>query len=69
MTADNILDELSNERSRMIKQFMANFLGHEPTREEKRHFVCMHSLTETSIYYKGKLLGKLEYSGFDSFFA
>lgn len=68
MTADSILHELSNERSRRIRDFITNFLGHEPSKEERREFVCMHSLKETTIYHKGMLLGKLEYSGFDLFF-
>jgi hypothetical protein len=67
MAADSILHDLSNERSRLIREFITNFLGHEPTREEKKQFVCMHSLSETMIYHKGKLLGTLEYNIFDPY--
>jgi len=62
MTADNILWEMTNEKSKKIREFLRNFLGHEPSREEKREFTFMHSLNETVIYYQGSLLGYLTFS-------
>ncbi len=61
MLKDNILWEMNNEKSKLIRSFIRNFLGHEPTGEERKQFTFMHSLTETIIYYKGKLLGNLSF--------
>jgi hypothetical protein len=59
MLYDNILWEMANEKSKRIRDFVKEFLGHEPSREERRDFTFMHGLTETIIYYKGRLLGNL----------
>ena len=45
----------------MIKEVITNFLGHEPSPEEKKQFNIMHSLGESNIYYKGVLIGHVAY--------
>jgi len=65
MPHDNILWEMTNEKSKQIRDFIRNYLGHEPTKDERKEFTFMHSLTETIIYYKGKVLGNLTFQIFD----
>jgi hypothetical protein len=61
MLYDNVLWKMTNEKTLMIRYFVSNFLGHEPSSTERKEFLFMHSLTETIIYHKGILLGNLKF--------
>jgi len=61
MSEKNILMKMSIEKKKMIKEVITNFLGHEPSPEEKKQFNIMHSLGESNIYYKGVLIGHVAY--------
>lgn len=61
MSEKNILLKMTLEKNRMIKEVISNFLGHEPTAEEKKDFKVMHSLGESNIYFRGELIGHVTY--------
>ncbi len=61
MSEKNILMKMTMEKSRMIKEVISNFLGHEPSGEDKKLFNIMHTLGESNIYYKGELIGHVAY--------
>lgn len=61
MSEENILLKMTREKNRMIKEVITNFLGHEPSGEEKKLFNLMHRLGESNIYYKGELIGHVVY--------
>lgn len=55
----NILMKMALEKKRIVKEFINNFLGHEPSKEERKQFTIMHSLDESKIYFKGSFIGDL----------
>jgi Mn-dependent DtxR family transcriptional regulator len=61
MSESNILLKITLEKNRMIKEFIEDFLGHQPSVEEKKEFKIMHSLSESAIYHKGKFIGKVSF--------
>ncbi|MFL5773645.1 MAG: hypothetical protein ACJ75F_10835 [Flavisolibacter sp.] len=61
MSEKNILLKMTLEKNRMIKEVISNFLGHEPTGEEKKEFKVMHGLGESNIYFKGELIGHVSF--------
>lgn len=61
MQETNVLLKMTIEKNRKIKEVIARFLGHEPTWKERKMFNIMNSLGESSIYYKGKLIGHIHY--------
>lgn len=65
MTENNILLKMTNEKRRKINDFINNFLGHEPSQQEKKEFTIMQKLTESNIYYKGTFIGMVKYNTFD----
>lgn len=65
MSEKNILMKMSIEKNRLINEVIMNFLGHIPGKEERKKFNIMHSLGESKIYYKGKLLRTVRYETHD----
>jgi len=62
MTEKNVLLKMTMEKARMINELITKFLGHEPSRDEKKQFHIMSRLGESIIYYKGRLVGTVEYN-------
>ena len=60
MPESNILMKMTIEKNRLIKEAIVKFLGHEPTKEERKNFNIMHSLNESNIYYKGMWIGDIK---------
>jgi hypothetical protein len=61
MSRDNILMKITEEKNRMINEVITNFLGHKPTREDKKQFSIINQLGESIIYYKGELICSIRY--------
>ena len=66
MAGDNILLEMSVEKTRLVRELMIKVLGHEPSNDEKKDFTIMHNLYESLIYYKGELIGTLQFQTVDN---
>ena len=61
MSGDNILLKITEEKNRMIEEVITNFLGHKPTREDKKQFNIINQLGESIIYYRGELICSIRY--------
>jgi len=61
MTEKNILLRMTIEKARMINELITKFLGHEPSKEEKKQFNIMNRLGESIIYHKGDFIGSVKY--------
>ena len=61
MSEKNVLLKMTMEKNRMINELITQFLGHEPSKEEKREFKIMNRLGESIIYFKGELVGNVKY--------
>ena len=59
--------KMTLEKNRLIKERIASFLGHEPSKEERKEFKVMHSLAESEIYHKGKLIGNIRFDTDEGF--
>lgn len=68
MSEKNVLLKMTIEKARMINEMITKFLGHEPTKEEKKNFYVMNRLGESIIYYKGNLVGSVQYKTDDGVF-
>lgn len=68
MSEKNVLLKMTIEKAKMINELITKFLGHEPTKEEKKSFYVMNRLGESIIYYKGDLVGRVEYKTDDGVF-
>jgi hypothetical protein len=53
------------EKARLINEMITKFLGHEPSREEKKQFNIMNRLGESIIYFNGDLIGTVKYEADD----
>ena len=53
----------------MINELITKFLGHEPTREEKKKFHIMNRLGESILYYQGEFIGSVKYETDEGFIA
>lgn len=62
MTEKNVLLKMTMEKARMINELITKFLGHEPSRDEKKQFHIMSRLGESIIYHKGHLVGTVQYN-------
>ena len=62
---ENILLKKTEEKNRLINEVILNFLGHAPSRLERKAFTFMHRLGESSIYYQGKLIDIVRYEARD----
>jgi hypothetical protein len=58
---DNILIRLTSEKTKWVREFLRDFLGHEPSSEERKLFTIMHGLSESRVYYKGRLVANVEF--------
>lgn len=61
MSEKNVLLKMTIEKARMIHELITAFLGHEPTKEEKKQFHILNSLGESIVYYRGDLVGTVRY--------
>ena len=61
MSEKNVLLKMTMEKARMINEVITKFLGHEPTKEEKKQFNIMNRLGESIIYYNGYLVDTVRY--------
>jgi hypothetical protein len=61
MSEKNVLLKMTMEKARMINEVITKFLGHEPTKEEKKQFNIMNRLGESIIYYNGYLVDTVKY--------
>lgn len=59
--SENILLQMTEEKNRLINEVITNFLGHQPSREERKAFTFMHHLGESSIYHEGVLIDVVKY--------
>lgn len=66
--SENVLLKMTIEKTRLINEMISNFLGHEPSEEEKKQFNIMHRLGESIIYYNGDLIGSVKYEADDGMF-
>ena len=69
MTEKNVLLKMTMEKARMINELITKFLGHEPTREEKKKFHIMNRLGESILYYQGEFIGSVKYETDEGFIA
>lgn len=65
MSEKNVLLKMTMEKARLINELITSFLGHEPTKEEKKKFHIMNRLGESIVYYKGDLVGTVKYQSND----
>jgi hypothetical protein len=61
MSEKNVLLKMTMEKARLINELITMFLGHEPTKEEKKQFHIMNRLGESIVYFKGDLVGTVKY--------
>ena len=61
MPEDELHTKLTYAKTASKKNFISDYLGHEPSREEIRMFSFMHGLNDTKIYFKGSLIGHLRF--------
>lgn len=61
MSDANILMKMTIEKTRLIEELIVQFLGYKPTWKERRAFIIMNKLGESSIYFKGKHIGTVTY--------
>ena len=54
--------EMTLERTRLIEEMIIRFLGHHPSRTERKAFSILNRLGESSIYYQGKYVGTVVYT-------
>ena len=59
--SENILVRMSIQKSKMIQEIIREFVGHEPSAEERKEFKIMHQLDESLIYHKGKLIAQVKH--------
>ena len=60
--SENILLKMTEEKNRLINETILRFLGHEPSREERKQFTFMHRLGESYIYFKNRLVEVIRYN-------
>ena len=65
MSEKNVLLKMTIEKARMINELITKFLGHEPSKEEKKQFHIMNRLGESIIYHQGSLIGTVRYKADD----
>jgi hypothetical protein len=63
--SENVLLKMTIEKARLINEMITKFLGHEPSREEKKQFNIMNRLGESIIYFNGDLIGTVKYEADD----
>jgi hypothetical protein len=61
MSEKNVLLKMTIEKARLINELITQFLGHEPSAEEKKQFHIMNRLGESIVYYRGDLIGTVKY--------
>ncbi len=61
MAGDPMTYCLKNKKQKIISDFITQFIGHEPSKEEKKRFTITHQLNETRIYCKGILIARMRY--------
>ncbi|MGZ3839597.1 MAG: hypothetical protein ACXVMS_10510 [Flavisolibacter sp.] len=57
MSEANVLLQMTIKKSRLIEDVIVRFLGHIPSWKERKTFRIMNQLHESSIYFKGELIG------------
>ena len=67
MNEKNVLVKMTMEKARMINELIIKFLGHEPSKEEKKQFHVMSRLGESILYHKGELVGSVRYEANEDF--
>jgi hypothetical protein len=65
MSEKNILAKMTLEKNRLVNEVIFRFLGHTPSKEERRTFKVTHRLGESSIYHKGKFIGTVHFHSKD----
>jgi hypothetical protein len=68
MSEKNVLLKMTMEKARLINGLITEFLGHEPSQEEKRQFHIMTRLGESIVYHRGELIGTVKYEADDELF-
>jgi hypothetical protein len=63
--SENVLLKMTIVKARLINEMITKFLGHEPSREEKKQFNIMNRLGESIIYFNGDLIGTVRYEADD----
>lgn len=63
--SENVLLKMTIEKTRLINEMITNFLGHEPSKEERKQFNIMNRLGESIIYFNGDLVGTVKYEADD----
>ena len=65
--SENVLLKMTIEKARLINEMITKFLGHEPTKEERKQFNIMNRLGESIIYFNGDFVGTVKYKADDGF--
>jgi hypothetical protein len=55
--SNNILQEIADQKNHLIQNLLTDFLGHRPSADERSKFSIMNRLTESRIYFEGRLIG------------
>jgi len=66
--SENVLLKMTIEKARLINEMIAKFLGHEPSKEERKQFNIMNRLGESIIYFNGDFIGTVRYEADDGSF-
>lgn len=61
MSEDAILIRLSTVKKKLIKEFIAGYMGKELTRNDLKKFTIVHGLKEAKIFFKGSLICHLRF--------
>jgi hypothetical protein len=66
--SENVLLKMTIEKARLINEMIIKFLGHEPSKEERKKFNIMNRLGESIIYFNGDFIGTVKYEADDGLF-
>lgn len=65
--SENVLLKMTIEKARLINEMITKFLGHEPSKEERKQFNIMSRLGESIVYFNGDFIGTVTYEVDDGF--
>lgn len=66
--SENVLLKMTIEKARLINEMITKFLGHTPSKEERKQFNIMNRLGESLIYFNGDFIGTVKYEADDGLF-
>lgn len=66
--SENVLLKMTIEKARLINEMITKFLGHAPSKEERKQFNIMNRLGESIVYFNGDFIGTVKYEADDGLF-